>query len=133
VASNLELLARAFAGWGEGESANMRDVLHPECELVVPDSIPYGGSFRGAEQVIDWFTRELWRWFDEFSSTPEGFIDAGDQVVVPVHVKARARNGRTLDAHNIWLYEFSDGRLIRGRVYADTALLRDAVEGVTPS
>jgi hypothetical protein len=28
-----------------------------------------------------------------------------------------------------WIYEFEDGELTRGRVYADTAVLRDAVTG----
>jgi len=69
---------------------------------------------------------------DEFTSTPEGLIDAGDRIVVPVHLQARAKNGKTMDVHNVWVYEFSDGKLIRGRVYADTAVLRDTVEGVTP-
>ncbi len=130
--SNIERLAHAFAGWGRDEPANMADILHRDCELVVPDSIPYGGTFHGPDAVIGWFTRDLWQWFDEFSSTPEGFIDGGDQIVVPVHVEARTRHGRSVDVHNVWIYEFSEGELIRGRVYADTALLRDAVEGVTP-
>jgi uncharacterized protein len=111
----------------------MRDVLHPDCELVVPDSVPYGGTFRGVDAVIGWFTRELWRWFDEFSSTPEGFIDGGDQIVVPVQVQARAKNGKTMDVHNVWIYEFREGKLTLGRVYADTAVLRDTVEGITPT
>jgi ketosteroid isomerase-like protein len=131
--SNVELLAQAFAGWGKDNPANMRDVLHPDCELVVPDSVPYGGTFRGVDAVIGWFTRELWRWFDDFSSTPEGFIDGGDQVVVPVHVQARSKNGKTMDVHNVWIYEFREGKLTLGRVYADTAVLRDTVEGITPT
>jgi ketosteroid isomerase-like protein len=45
----------------------------------------------------------------------------------------RATNGKTVDAHNVWIYEFSRGKLIRGRVYADTAVLREAVERITPS
>jgi ketosteroid isomerase-like protein len=125
--SNAEALGRAFAGWGRDEPANLRDLLDPECELVVPDSLPYGGTFRGADAVIGWFTRDLWRWFDEFTSTPEGFIEAGDRIVIPVHVRARAKSGRLADVHNVWIYEFSDGRLTRGRVYADTAALRDAL------
>jgi ketosteroid isomerase-like protein len=127
--SNAEGLARAFAGWGKDRPANLRDILHPDCELVVPESLPYGGTFRGPDAVIAWFTRDLWRWYGEFTSTPEGFIDAGDRIVVPVHVQARALSGRTVDVHNVWIYEFSDGELIRGRVYADTAALRDAVTG----
>ncbi len=130
--TNAEMLLQAFAGWGKDEPANMADVVDPDCELIVPDSVPYGGTFRGADDVIGWFTRDIWRWFDEFTSTPEGFIDAGDQIVVPVNVKARAKNGKTMDVHNVWIYEFKDGKLIRGRVYADTAILRDTVEGVTP-
>ena len=132
-ASNVELLAQAFAGWGKENPARIRDVPHSKCELVVPDSIPYGGTLHGADAIVGWFTRELWRWFDEFTSTPEGFIDGGDQIVVPVHVQARARNGKAMDVHNVWIYEFSEGKLNRGRVYADTAILRDTVEGIIPA
>jgi uncharacterized protein len=130
--SNIELLAAAFAGWGKDQPANMHELLDPDCVLEVPDSVPYGGTFRGAEAAIAWFTRELWRWFDEFTSTPEGFIDGGDQIVLPVHVQARAKNGATMDVHNVWIHEFSEGRLVKARVYADTAVLRDTVAGVTP-
>jgi uncharacterized protein len=127
--SNAEALARAFAGWGRDKPANLRELLHADCELEVPESLPYGGTVRGADAVIAWFTRDLWRWYHEFTSTPEGLIDAGDHIVVPVRVQARALTGRTVDVHNVWIYEFSDGELTRGRVYADTAALRDAVTG----
>src|ERR1700754_1629049 len=116
--ANIELLAAAFAGWGKGRPANMRELLHPDCVLEVSDSLPYGGTFRGADAAIAWFTRDLWRWFDEFTSTPEGFIDGGDQIVLPVHVQARAKSGSIVDVHNVWIYEFSDGRLVQARVYA---------------
>jgi uncharacterized protein len=129
-ASNADLLAQAFAGWGKDSPANMKQILSPECELVVPDSIPYGGTFRGADAAIGWFTRELWRWFDDFTSRPEGLIDGGDQLVVPVHVRARAKHGGTADVHNVWIYEFRAGKVTRARVYADTAVLRDAVRGI---
>ena len=97
--SNVELLIQGFTGWGKDNPANMRHILHPDCELIVPDSVPYGGTLQRIDAVTGWFTRELWRWFDEFTSTPEGLIDAGDQIVVPVHVQARAKNGKTLDVH----------------------------------
>ena len=81
----------AFAGWGRDNPANMRDILHPDCELIVPESLPYGGTFRGSDAAIAWFTHDLWEWFDEFTSTPEDLIDAGDRIIVPVHVQARRR------------------------------------------
>jgi len=130
--SNVELIYSGFAGWGKDEPAKLHELLAVDCGLVVPDSIHYGGTFRGPDAFVGWFTYELWRWFDEFTSTPEGVIDGGNRIVVPVNVKARAKNGATMDVHNLWVYELSDGKLIKARVYADTAALRDVVEGFTP-
>jgi ketosteroid isomerase-like protein len=38
-----------------------------------------------------------------------------------------------MDVHNVWIYEFSAGKLVKARVYADTAVLRDTVAGITPA
>ena len=133
MASNVELLIQAFAGWGKDNPANIAELMDEDSELVVPDSIPYGGVYRGPEAIANWFARDLWRWFDEFTSTPTGVIDAGDQIVVPVRVQATAKNGRTLDAENVWVYEFENGKLRRGRVYADTAVINETVEGIQPN
>jgi hypothetical protein len=57
----------------------------------------------------------------------EGVIEGGDRIAVPVRVHAPAKNGKSVVVRNVWIYEFSDGRLTRGRVYADTAVLRDAL------
>jgi hypothetical protein len=38
-----------------------------------------------------------------------------------------------MNVHNAWIYEFSDGKLTRGPVSVDTAVLRDTVEGNTPA
>ena len=124
---NAEPLARGFAGWGKDNPAGLRELLHPDCELVVPESLPYGGTFHGADAAIAWFTRDLWRWFDEFTSTPEDLIDAGDRIIVPVHVKAPARPAGRWTSTTPGSTSSAKGKLTRGRVYADTAALRDAV------
>jgi ketosteroid isomerase-like protein len=62
----------------------------------------------------------------EFSSTPVDLIDAGDKLVLPVHVKGRTHAGIEVEADNVWIFDFEDGAVRRARVYADTATLRDA-------
>jgi ketosteroid isomerase-like protein len=69
----------------------------------------------------------LWQLWAEFSSTPADFIDGGDKIVVPVHVKGRTHNGIEVETDNVWIYQFEDGALRRARVFADTAAIRDAV------
>jgi hypothetical protein len=43
------------------------------------------------------------------------------------------KDRKTLDVHILWIDEFSQNKLVRAQVYADTAVLRDTVEGVTPA
>jgi ketosteroid isomerase-like protein len=122
---------RAFAsGWGKGKPPELDDSVHPDAELIAPHSMPYGGGlFRGRERIAKWFAEDLWEMWAEFSSTPTDFIDGGDKIVVPVHVKAKSHAGNDVDVDNVWIYEFEDGALRRARVYADTAAIRDAVVG----
>jgi ketosteroid isomerase-like protein len=62
----------------------------------------------------------------------DGIIDAGVQIVVPV-LQATAENGRTMDVENVWIYGFESGKLRRGRVYADTAVINETVAGIHPN
>jgi len=131
--NSLQILMRAFASdWGKGKPPALEGAMHPEAELIVPESMPYGGGiFRGQERIEQWFAEDLWRLWAEFSSTPTDFIDGGDKVAVPVHVKGKTHNGAEVEADNVWIYEFEDGVLRRLRVVADTATIREAVAGAS--
>ena len=108
----------------------LEGAMHPDAELIVPESMPYGGGvFRGQERIEQWFAEDLWQLWAEFSSTPTDFIDGGEKIVVPVHVKGKTHDGTEVEADNVWIYEFEDGTLGRARVIADTATIRDAVTG----
>jgi ketosteroid isomerase-like protein len=120
---------KAFASdWGKGKPPALGDTVHADVELIVPESMPYGGGvYRGRERIEKWFAEDLWMLWAEFSSTPVDFIDAGEKIVVPVHVKGKTHAGVEVEADNVWIYEFEDGALRRAHVYADTATIRDAV------
>jgi ketosteroid isomerase-like protein len=127
--TNAEVLMKAFASdWGKGKPPALEDAVHADVELIVPESMPYGGGvYRGRERIEKWFAEDLWMLWAEFSSTPVDFIDAGDKIVVPVHIKGKTHAGVEAEADNVWIYEFEDGALRRARVYVDTATIRDAV------
>ncbi len=116
--------------WGKGKPPDTGDALHPDVELIAPEGMPYGGGvFKGRERFEQWFSEDLWQLWEEFSSTPVDLIDGGEKIVVPVRVEGRTRNGTELSVDNIWVYEFDQGSLKRARLFADTALLRDAAGG----
>ena len=57
-------------------------------------------------------------------------LDAGTHVIVPVVARARAKNGRTMENQHCFLFQVRDGRIVYGRIYADTAKGRDVIEGL---
>jgi ketosteroid isomerase-like protein len=82
-----------------------------------PDDV---GEMHGKDAV----RRYLQDWLDTFegiTSTPTEVIDAGDDLVVAaLHVTGRARlSGIKTELRYAVVYTVSDGRITRGREYAD--------------
>jgi ketosteroid isomerase-like protein len=88
-------------------------------------------DYRAIEGAVDdvgvLYGREAYRkycedWiktFDEFSMQPEEIIDAGDQVVVVVHIKGRMKGSHSdVDMRLGLVWTVRDGKIVRGREYA---------------
>ena len=85
--------------------------------------------------VADWFSghagaREFWSLpfeaFDEIQIEPtEGFIDAGDAIVVAVRWQGRGRDGITVDQRLVDVWTFRDGLKVRLQGFATK---REALE-----
>ena len=99
----------------------------PEVVIREPDSLPYGGEYRG----LDGLRRHAAGWMRTWAALQPGnerkldatFIDAGDHVVACWRLKARAPDGdETLDLPMLGVYELSDGKLVGAQMfYSDTA------------
>jgi ketosteroid isomerase-like protein len=86
--------------------------LNEEVEIHDHD-IPEQDEYRGHEG----FTRWLQDWempWSQWSLQPEEFIDAGDRVVVIVHLKATGRSsGAEVERQDGMVYELRDGQIVR--------------------
>jgi ketosteroid isomerase-like protein len=98
-------------------------------DLVVDWSRSHGleaGIYRGEAQ-----TRGFWdtfsEAFDEVVVEPLEFIDRGDSVIVPHHLRARGRNGVQVEAHSTTVFTISGGLIVELRLYREKT---EAVEAV---
>jgi len=70
--------------------------------------------------------------YESYLITPEEFIDAGDQVLMLVHVRARTiRDGVGVEHAPAALFEVRDGRIHRARFFLERALAL-AAAGMEP-
>jgi uncharacterized protein len=68
--------------------------------------------------------------YEYFDYDLHTILDVGTHIVVPVVARAKAKNGRTMEEEHCFLFEVGNGRIIYGRIYADTAKGRDVLQGV---
>ena len=133
---NVEIVRRAHRAFSHpGPDGFDLDTLYPHAdpELVVDWSRSNGveaGIYRGEAE-----TRRLWATFfevfDRVVVEPLEFIEHGDHVVVPHHLRASGRDGLAVDARAVVVCTLSNQRIIEMRLYQtrDEALEALELEG----
>jgi ketosteroid isomerase-like protein len=112
--ANVELIQSGYKAWNEGDIDAVLRTLDPEVEWHGHPRLPEPGPFAGREAVGRWFAsvREA---LEALAVSPLAYVEAGNSVVVPVHITGRGRGSGVevesgVDAH-IWT--FAGGRIVR--------------------
>lgn len=133
---NVKVVQSLFRGVEERDLEAYLSAWDREIVVVCePDSLPYGGKFRGSEGV----RRHAAAWLRTWSPLQPGderklgaaFVGAGDDVVVRWRLRARAPDGeRTLDMPMVSLYKVCDGKVKLAQMfYSDTAEMLRFLKG----
>ena len=127
-ALNVELVRRSYRMLEELREAPdgpadelLRELVHERFELHLPPVYPDTQVFRGTDGLKRWVvrTREVW---GEWRFDVERFIDAGERVVVLVHLVAEGgKSGVRLERETAHVWTIADGKVIRCEVYLDRA------------
>src|SRR5436853_65844 len=93
--------AIAHLTWWEGEDCHNLDGWESE---------PFGGVYSGPQGAAEFFTK-LSQSFAELRVEPEGFIDAGDTVVVPGRHRGRTVTGNAFDVPFVHVWTYRNGKV----------------------
>jgi len=118
-----------YDAWHNGDLGAVLDLLHTEVEWeenaqVFPglDRV-YLGHEGFLKRVRDAF--EAWESFTVYAIE---FIDAANQVVIPLRLSAKGRqSGIPVEMTVCEIFSFRDGRVVRRHLYADRAEALKAV------
>jgi len=91
------------------------DVVMDTSQMELPDS----GVYVGHDGVREFWRRWLGPW-EEWEFVPEEFIDAGDKVVVAMHMRGRGKgSGVWVEQRHGQVWAFRDGKVVRHDLYPD--------------
>jgi hypothetical protein len=104
-----------------GDVAGMVDFLDPQVEWRAPESVPWGGTFRGREGVREFLGRILEQ-PAEFRREVLEYIDFGERVVVLLRQMGRPKGGETeYDVREVHVWTVRDGKIVDFEGSFDTA------------
>ena len=122
---NVEIVRRAIIAYNRRDFEAIRSLNQPDVELDWSASRGLvAGVYRGLDEVIR-FYEDFFATFEDVYLEPEGFIEAGDSVVVPNSAQIRGRGGIEIVARSTLVFEVRGGLIARIRLYQEA---REALE-----
>jgi ketosteroid isomerase-like protein len=108
---NVELVRQGWEAFERGDMSQVLDLMSDD--LVTHRSHPDAATYYGKEGYLD-LTADWVEGFDEWSSTAEEFIDAGDRVVVRVRQSARGKtSGVSVESEFWFVFAIAARKVVR--------------------
>jgi uncharacterized protein len=126
---NLRVVSLLYDAFGAGDLETAKSHLAPDVELHEAESLPFGGSYIGYDQVLVGIGNVLGTW--ETAESSLQFLTAGgDWVVAYVEMNVTTRKNRKRLRFQISeMWRLRDGKIMEIRpLYSDTHMIRSAVQ-----
>jgi ketosteroid isomerase-like protein len=122
---NVEIVRRAWEAYMRHDNEAALAFYDPEAELNHPLD---GSVYRGLGGVRAFFRDWHAAWSELLSNDVEEWIDAGDDVIAAMHIRARGRSsGVTVERREWDVWTLRNGKLWRLRIYTSRAEALEAV------
>jgi ketosteroid isomerase-like protein len=130
-ASLLEACRKGLTGFEKNDRADMIAALDDNVVFEFSDSLPYGGTYNGKKEFLA-FWKHVYKEYEYFNYDARDVLAAGDYIIIPVVARAKTKTGYSMENEHLFLFRVKDGKIVYGRIYADTARGRDVLEGRQP-
>jgi len=130
-AAVLAACKKAFTGFDKNDRADLVSVLDDNVVFEFSDSLPYGGTYNGKKEFVAFWTH-VYKEYEYFNYDARDFIQDKDYLIIPVVARAKTKTGYSMENEHLFLFKIKDGKIVYGRIYADTARGRDVLEGRQP-
>lgn len=98
----------------------MLEFLDPQIEWRGPESLPWGGIFRGHDGFRE-FSAIVADRIAKVRREKQQYLDAGERVVVLLRSVGRPKGGTGWDVPEVHVWRLRDGRAVSMDNYVDTA------------
>ena len=122
----LDVVRGIYSAFGSGDMDRVATLI-AECDCQEADGMPYGGRYRGAEDVFQNVFARIAADVENFSARPDEILLAGDDRVLALGRYAGTGRAGEVDVGFAHVWTVRDGKIVKFVQYADTHKYREAI------
>ena len=124
---NVDVIESAWAAFRRGDIDGVTEMVDPSCELVAPETLPWGGTYVGPDGFRQFFEK-ISESFEQFKPVPDKVLGADDDhVIVVVRLTGQTKKGNEVETDVVWIYRLRAGKVVSAQPFIDTARMLEAL------
>ena len=114
ASQNVEIAKKAYDAFAAGDLETVLSTFDDNVEFVLPGNSTISGTYRGKDEVTNFFAKLAEK---SFTNTPSRFLADGDDVVAIGQITAGGESAPEADVST-----FRDGKMVKLQAFSDTAM-----------
>ncbi len=126
--NNVELMKSLYQAFATGDIPGLLQSFDENIEWTEAEGFPYGGTYRGANAIVENVFMKLGSEWEKFSAVPNEFLDAGDNIVALGNYSGKyIQTGKSMNVPFAHVWTFRGGKIVKFVQYTDTLKVSEAL------
>lgn len=118
---NKQIVENLYQSFATGDIPGVLGAFDADIEWTEAEGFPYGGTYRGANAILENVFMKLGSEWEGFSAVPNEFLDAGDNIVALGNYGGKYNaTGKSMNVPFAHVWTLRDGKIVRFVQYTDT-------------
>lgn len=130
MGQNADTMKTGYEAFARGDMETVMSIWNDDIrwEGANHPALPGSGVTEGKQQIVEQVFGDLPNHYDEFSVSPDEFLEDGETVVVLGHQHSRAKaSGQEVQVPFVHVWRMRDGKASRAQILTDTAVIAEAL------
>lgn len=126
--NNKQIIENVYKSFETGDIPGLLETFDENIEWTEAEGFPYGGTYTGADSILENVFMKLGSEWENFAAVPEEFLDAGDKIVVLGNYSGKYKEtGKSMNIPFAHVWTVENGKIAKFVQYTDTLKVAEAL------
>ncbi len=118
---NKQIIETLYQAFATGNIPGVLGAFADDIEWTEAEGFPYGGTYRGANAILENVFMKLGGEWEGFSAVPNEILDAGEHIVaLGTYGGKYKKTGKSMSVPFAHVWTLRDGKIVKFVQYTDT-------------